>query len=52
MDTLLKSVGITSIYGVGIGVDLSPYYRSTMFLDVQESCLFRLCRALFAMFKQ
>lgn len=40
------------IHGVGMGVDLSPYYRSNITLDVQESCLFGLCRNIFEMLKR
>ncbi|NOH92898.1 cobalamin biosynthesis protein CobT [Vibrio sp. AIC-3] len=40
------------IHGVGMGVDLSPYYRSNITLDVQESCLFGLSRSIFEMLKR
>ncbi|EAQ55546.1 Cobalamin biosynthesis protein CobT [Vibrio sp. MED222] len=40
------------IHGVGMGVDLSPYYRNNITLDVQESCLFGLCRNIFEMLKR
>ncbi|MEZ9723394.1 cobalamin biosynthesis protein CobT [Vibrio splendidus] len=42
----------TEIHGVGMGVDLSPYYRSNITLDVQESCLFGLCGNIFEMLKR
>ena len=40
------------IHGVGMGVDLSPYYRNNITLDVQESCLFGICRNIFEMLKR
>lgn len=40
------------IHGVGMGVDLSPYYRSNITLDAKESCLFGLCRGIFEMLKR
>ncbi|TKE95399.1 cobalamin biosynthesis protein CobT [Vibrio kanaloae] len=40
------------IHGVGMGVDLSPYYRSNITLDVQESCLFGLSKSIFEMLKR
>lgn len=40
------------IYGVGMGVDLSPYYHKNITLDPQESCIFSSCRALFTMLKK
>ncbi|WP_210472568.1 cobaltochelatase CobT-related protein [Vibrio crassostreae] len=40
------------IHGVGMGVDLSPYYRSNITLDVQESCLFGLSRSIFEILKR
>ncbi|WP_373960289.1 cobalamin biosynthesis protein CobT [Vibrio gigantis] len=40
------------IHGVGMGVDLSPYYRSNITLDVKESCLFGLSRSIFEMLKR
>lgn len=40
------------IYGVGMGVDLSPYYRNNIILDVQESCLFSLCREVFGVLRK
>ncbi|CAH7026598.1 Aerobic cobaltochelatase cobT subunit [Vibrio chagasii] len=40
------------IHGVGMGVDLSPYYRSNITLDAQESCLFGLCRGIFEMLQR
>ncbi|TKF79442.1 cobalamin biosynthesis protein CobT [Vibrio kanaloae] len=40
------------IHGVGMSVDLSPYYRSNITLDVQESCLFGLSRSIFEMLKR
>ncbi|PCD86518.1 Aerobic cobaltochelatase subunit CobT [Vibrio mediterranei] len=40
------------IYGVGMGIDLSPYYRNNITLDVQESCLFSLCREVFGMLRK
>ncbi|OMO28843.1 cobaltochelatase CobT-related protein [Vibrio lentus] len=40
------------IHGVGMGVDLSPYYRSNITLDVQESCLFGLSKSVFEMLKR
>ncbi|WP_416222615.1 cobaltochelatase CobT-related protein, partial [Vibrio sp. OPT18] len=40
------------IHSVGMGVDLSPYYRNNITLDVQESCLFGLSRSIFEMLKR
>ncbi|MEZ8398962.1 cobalamin biosynthesis protein CobT [Vibrio splendidus] len=40
------------IHGVGMGVDLSPYYRNNITLDVQESCLFGLSKSVFEMLKR
>lgn len=40
------------IYGVGIGVDLSPYYRKNVTLDTQQYSLFQLCKTVFEMLKK
>ncbi|GAL22724.1 aerobic cobaltochelatase CobT subunit [Vibrio maritimus] len=40
------------IYGVGMGVDLSTYYRKNIVLDLQETSLFIAVRQLFTMLKR
>ncbi|PAU38482.1 cobalamin biosynthesis protein CobT [Vibrio coralliilyticus] len=40
------------VYGVGMGVDLSPYYQRNIIIDHQENCLFTICRHLFTMLKR
>ncbi|MGF1776660.1 cobaltochelatase CobT-related protein [Vibrio nomapromontoriensis] len=36
------------IYGVGMGIDLSTYYRKNLTIDVRESCIFSVCRHIFS----
>ena len=40
------------VYGVGMGVDLSPYYQRNIVIDHQENCFFTICRHLFTMLKR
>lgn len=49
--TSLEAQGVVEIYGIGVGLDLSPYYRQNRAFDLSQSVSNAVLREIVAMIK-